>query len=260
VAATASEAYEMGLIDFIAADLGDLLTQLDGFEVEVRGERVVLRTAGARVERVSMSLIEQILHIVINPNVIFILLNLGVQAIFIEISSPGGWVAGFIGIVSIALAVYGLGVLPVNALGLVFIALALGLFVMDVKALTHGALTAAGVVSLVAGALTLFNSSGAPQYARISLPVVLAVALLFAGTFLFIMTKALQAQRAQPKTGKEGLIGASAQARTDLDPQGTVFVHGERWRAVAEDGPISAGEQVEIVVVEGFCLRVRRKT
>jgi membrane-bound serine protease (ClpP class) len=260
VAASANEAYEMGLVDFVAADLDDLLSQLDGFRVDVLEERVVLRTAGARVDRISMSLIEQILHIVVNPTVIFILFNLGVQAILIEISNPGGWVAGFIGIVSIALAVYGLGVLPVNALGLVFIALAFGLFIMEVKAVTHGALTVAGVVSLVAGALILFNSGDAPQYARISLSVVLAAAFMFGGTFLFIMTKALQAQRAPPKTGQEGLIGARAEARTDLAPQGTVFVHGERWRAVAEDGPISAGEQVEIVAVEGFCLRVKRKT
>jgi len=258
-AASASEAYEMGLIDFIAADLEDLLAQLDGFEVQVRGESVVLRTAGARVNHLSMSLIEQILHVVVNPTVIFILVNVGIQAILIEISNPGGWVAGSIGIVSIALAVYGLGVLPVNALGLILIALAIGLFVLEVKAITHGALTFAGVVSMVAGALILFNSAGAPAYARISLPVVITVALCFAATFLFIMTKALQAQRVRPKTGTEGMLGATAQARTDLNPEGTVFVEGERWRAVAQDGPIAAGETVEIIAIEGFCLRVKRK-
>ncbi len=258
-AASASEALEMGLIDFIAADLDDLLTQLDGFEVQVRGEPVALRTTGARVERVSMSLIEQILHIVVNPNIILALLGIGVQALLIEISNPGGWVAGFIGIVSVSLGVYGLGVLPVNVLGLVFIALAIGLFAMEVKAQTHGALTVAGVASMIAGALILFNSAGAPEYARISLPVVITVALCFAATFLFIMTKALQAQRVRPKTGIEGMVGATATARTDLNPEGTVFVQGERWRAVTEDGPITAGETVEIIAIEGFCLRVKRK-
>jgi membrane-bound serine protease (ClpP class) len=259
VAATASEAYEMGLVDFVADDLDDLLTQLDGFTVHVRGEQVVLRTAGARVVRVSMSLIERILHIVVNPTIILTLLGIGVQAILIEISSPGGWVAGFVGIVCIALGVYGLGVLPVNGLGLIFVALAVGLFIMDIKAPTHGALTAAGVASMVAGAMVLFNSGDAPQYARISLPVVITITLCFAGTSLFIMTKALQAQRPRPKTGVEGLMGAIAEVRADLDPKGTVLVQGERWHAVAEDGPIAIGEQVEIVAVEGFCLRVKRK-
>jgi len=260
VAASASEAYALGLVDFIAQDLDDLLAQMDGFEVTVRGERVVLHTASASVERVSMSLIERILHIVVNPTIIFVLINIGVQAILIEISNPGGWVAGFIGIVSITLGVYGLGVLPVNGLGLVLIALAIGLFVLEVKATTHGALTFAGVVSMVTGALVLFNSAGAPPYARISLPVVIVVALSFAATFMFIMTKALQAQRPRPKTGIEGMIGATAVARSDLDPEGTVFVEGERWRAVAQDGLIATGEQVEIVTIEGFCLHVKRKT
>jgi len=258
VAASASEALELGVVDFIAADLDELLAQLDGFEVQVRGERVELRTAGARVDHVSMSLIERILHIVVNPTVILTLLGIGVQAILIEISSPGGWVAGFIGVVSIALGIYGLGVLPVNALGLILIVLAIGLFIMEVKAVTHGALTVAGVVSMVAGALILFNSSDAPAYAQVSLPVVITVALCFAATFLFIMTKALQAQRPRPKTGVDGLLGAVAQTRTELNPKGKVFLQGEHWNAVAQDGPIPAGEQVEIVAVEGFCLRVKR--
>lgn len=260
VAATASEAYQMGLADFIADDLDDLLTQLDGFAVHVRGERVVLHTAGARIDRVSMSLIERILHVVVNPTVVLTLLGVGVQAILIEISSPGGWVAGFIGIVCIALGVYGLGVLPVNGLGLILIALAVGLFVMEVKAPTHGALTVAGVVSMITGALVLFNSGDVPAYARVPLPVAITIALCFAATFLFIMTKALQAQRPRPQTGLEGLVGAIGEVRSALDPKGTVLVQGERWHAVTEDDPIVTGEQVEIVAIEGFCLHVKRKT
>jgi membrane-bound serine protease (ClpP class) len=257
-AASASEAYAMGVVDFIADDVDDLLGQLDGFEIQVRGEPRVLRTEDARVESVSKSLIEQILHVVVNPTIVLTLLAIGVQAILIEISNPGGWVAGFIGIVCIALAVYGLGVMPVNALGLILIALAIGLFIMEIKAPTHGALTAAGVASMVAGALILFNTDDAAQYARISLPAVVTIALCFAATFLFIMTKALQAQRPSTKTGIEGLVGTSAEARFDMDPEGKVFLEGEFWNAVAEDGPIQAGEQVKVVAVEGFRLRVRR--
>ena len=259
VAATSSEAHEMGLADLIVDDLDDLLAQLDGLEVQVQGEWVVLRTAGARVERVSMNFVERVLHIVVNPNVIVLLMAIGVQAILIEISNPGGWVAGFIGIVCIALGVYGLGVLPVNGLGLVLLALSVGLFALDIKAPTHGALTTAGVATMIAGALILFNSGDAPSYARISLPYVVVIALCFAATTTFIMTKALQAQRPQPETGAEGLMGAMAKVRSDLDPKGTVFVQGERWHAVAQDGPIAAGEQVEIVDVEGLLLHVRRK-
>ena len=260
VAATASEALEMGLADLIAGDLDDLLLQLDGLQVQVRGEPVILHTANARVERVSMSLIERILHIVVNPSIVFVLFSIGMQAILIEISNPGGWIAGFIGIVCIALGVYGAGVLPTNGLGLVLIALAVGLFIMDVNAPTHGALTIAGLITMIAGALTLFNSADTPQYARISPAFVVIVALCFAATFFFIATKSIQSRRLRPQTGIESLVGATAQARTDLAPQGTVFVRGERWRAEAQDAPIAAGEQVEIVAIEGLCLHVKRKT
>jgi membrane-bound serine protease (ClpP class) len=259
VAASASEALEMGLADLIAGDLDDLLRQLDGLQVQVRGEPVILHTAHARVERVSMSLIERILHIVVDSTIVLALLSIGAQAILIEISNPGGWVAGFIGIVCIALGVYGLGVLPANGLGLVLIALAVGLFVMDVNAPTHGALTLAGTITMIAGALTLFNSSDTPQYARISPAFVAVVALCFAGTSFFILTKAVRSRGLRPQVGVESLVGAVAQARTDLAPQGTVFVQGERWRAEAQDAPIAAGEEVEIVAVQGFCLYVKRK-
>jgi membrane-bound serine protease (ClpP class) len=258
VAASASEALDMGLIDFIADDVNDLLIQLDGFEVQLRGEPVVLRTAGTRVDPIPMSLIEQILHIVVNPTIVLTLLGIGVQALLIEISSPGGWVAGFIGIVSLALGVYGLGVLPFNILGLVLIILAVGLFFLEIKATTHGALTVAGVVTLVAGALILFNSGDTPGYAQVSLPVVITIALCFAATFLFIMTKAFRAQRHQPKTGVESLLGAKAVARSDLDPQGKVFLQGEHWHAEAVNGPIQTGDQVEVVAVDGFRLRVKK--
>ncbi len=257
-AATATEAVEMGIVDFMADDLDELMAQLDGFEVEVKGELVVMRTVQARVERIDMSLIEQILHVVVNPTIILTLLGIGVQAILIEISSPGGWIAGFLGIVCIALGIYGLGVLPVNWLGLVLIALAFGLFVMDVKAPTHGALTVAGVGTLAAGALILFNSANVPVYARISVPFVIGLSLCLGAFFAFVVAKALQAQRPQAKTGLDGLVGAPAVVRVALEPEGTVFLQGERWKAVSDEGPIPLGSQVEIVAVEGFCLRVKR--
>jgi membrane-bound serine protease (ClpP class) len=205
-----------------------------------------------------MSLIEQILHIVVNPTIVLTLLAIGIQALLIEVSNPGGWVAGFLGIICIALAVYGLGVLPTNGLGLILIALAVGLFVMEIKAPTHGALTAAGIASLIAGSLILFNTDEAAEYARISLPAVVVIAACFAGTFFFIMTQAIRAQRPQTKTGREGLVGSLAETRIDLDPEGKVFLNGEYWNAVAENGPLLAGEEVEVVAVEGLWLHVKK--
>jgi membrane-bound serine protease (ClpP class) len=161
-------------------------------------------------------------------------------------------VAGIIGALSLLLAFYALGVLPVNYAGLIFVALAFVLFIVDIKAPTHGALTAGGIASLVAGALILFNS---PLY-RLSIAAVVTVAAVTGLFFAFAVTKAFQAQRKPAVTGAEGLMGQPGRAKTPLDPQGTVLVKGELWDAIAADGPIAQGATVEILAVDGFVLQV----
>ena len=254
-AATAQEALELGVIDVIANDVDDLLQQLDGFEVEVGGEKHTLRTAGAPVAHLPLNSFEQFMNTVLNPNIAFILLTLGLNALLFELSSPGGYAAGIVGAVCLLLGLYALGVLPVNYSGLFFIGLAFVLFVLDIKAPTHGALTLGGIASFVFGALMLFNS----PYFGVSLPLVIGVGLATGGFFFFAMAKAVAAQRVPAVTGGEGLVGQIAEARTGLDPEGIVFVQGERWNAVAEDGPVAAGERVEVLGRDGFRLRVRKR-
>jgi membrane-bound serine protease (ClpP class) len=253
-AATADEALAMGVIDFVAGDLDSLLEQMDGFEVTLQGQTVVMETAGARVEELPMTLVEQLLHTITNPTIAFILLTIGVNAILFELASPGGYAAGVVGVICLLLAFYALGVLPVNYTGLIFIALAFVLFVVDLKAPTHGVLTVGGIVSLVAGALLLFNS---PLY-RVSLSAVVAVAVVTGLFFAFALAKVIQIQRKPATTGREGLVGRLGTARTRLDPKGTVLVQGELWRSTAIDGPIENGETVKVVGVDGFTLRVTR--
>ncbi|MGD8463555.1 MAG: nodulation protein NfeD [Anaerolineae bacterium] len=253
-AATAQEALEMGVIDFVARDLEDLLEQMDGLQVEVQDQPVVLQTAGATVQEVPMNFVEQFLHIITNPTIAFILLTVGINAILFELSSPGGYAAGIIGALCLLLAFYALGVLPVNYTGLILIGLAFVLFVVDLKAPTHGVLTVGGIVSLVAGALLLFNS---PLY-QVSITAVVSVAIVTGLFFAFAIAKVLQTQRRPAVTGREGLIGRIAEARTPLDPAGTVFIKGELWDAIATDGPIEAGHEVEIVGVDRFCLNVKK--
>jgi membrane-bound serine protease (ClpP class) len=253
-AATAEEALALGVIDFVARDLQDLLAQMNGFQVTVGGREVTLATAEAPVEELPMTFFERFLHIITNPTIAFILLTVGINAILLELSNPGGYIAGIIGAICLILAFYALGVLPVNYAGLIFIGLAFVLFFADVIVATQGALTVAGIVSLVAGALILFNS---PLY-RVSIAAVAAVALATGSFVAFALTKVIQAHRKPAVTGCEGLASCRAQARTPLDPEGMVFVAGELWNATAEDPPIQAGEWVEIVAMEGFRLRVKR--
>ena len=254
----ATEALEAGLIDFVATDRADLLRQLDGFTVDVAGRPVTLKTAAAQVESLEMTLIEQILNRVVDPNILALLLFIGVQAILIELSNPGGWVAGFVGVISLGLAVYGLGILPINWLGLGLIILAFVLFVLDIKAPTHGALTIVGAITLIAGLLVLFSQPGVEEFGRLSIPLVIALGVGTALFFGFIVTQGLRAQRARPVTGVEGLIGSIGVARGDLTPEGFVFVQGERWKAIAEDGEIKEGTSVQVIGIDGFRLKVRR--
>jgi membrane-bound serine protease (ClpP class) len=260
-AISASEALEIGLIDFIANDLDDLLSQLDGFSVDLKGEQRVLETSDATVEVMPPAFIEQLLGVLTNPNIVFLLLTIGVQAILIELSSPGGWIAGVIGVVCLALAIYGLGVLPVNWFGLVFLAIAFVLFILDIKAPTHGALTAAGIAALIVGALVLFNSPGVPSFQRVSVPLVIGTSIITGLIFLGIVGFALRAQRAPVRTGQESLVQRTGIVRTRIDPVGTVQLGSELWTASLEPGQssLSSGERVRVVRVEGVRLVVRKE-
>ncbi len=260
-AASSNEALKAGLIDFVAEDVDDLLAQLDGFEVQMVGGPLTIHTANARSEELPASFIEELLAMLINPNIVFLLLTIGVQALFIEISSPGGWVAGFIGVVCLALAAYGLGVLPVNWFGIIFLITSFVLFVLDVKAPTHGALTAAGIASFIVGALVLFNSPGTPQFQQVSIPLVILVGVLTGAAFGVLVGFGVRALRAPVLSGRESLGGKIGTAKSNLDPSGQVQVGSELWSAEAAEGSrkIRKGDRVEVVEVLGLRLKVRRE-
>ena len=260
-AVSADEALDAGLIDFIADDTLDLLGQLDGFTVELADGPRQLRTANAQTEPFDMSFIERFLLLLTDPNIAFLLIAIGIQAVLIEIASPGGWVAGFTGVVCISLAVYGMGILPVNWFGIIFIVTAFVLFILDIKAPTHGALTAAGVGSFIVGALVLFNSPGTPQFQRVSVPLVIGVGVFIGLIFFVILLFALRAQRAPIRMGMESLRNRSGVARTDVKTTGQVQLGSELWTAESVEGgeAISRGDRVEVVEVKGLRLIVRKK-
>jgi len=261
-AISASEALEIGLVDFVAGDVNDLLRQMDGFTVEIKGEQRILETSGAVVEQVDRTFIEQLLQVLTNPNIVFLLLTIGVQAVLIELSSPGGWIAGFIGVTCLALAAYGLGVLPVNWFGLVFLAIAFVLFILDIKAPTHGALTAAGIASLIVGGLVLFNSPNVPAFQRVSVPLVIGTSIATGLLFVGILIYALRAQRIPARMGQESLPGRRGTVRVDLNPTGTVQLGSELWTATVEGEQgesLLPGTPVVVVRVEGVRLVVRRE-
>lgn len=259
-AVSSSEALDVGLIDYIALDVDDLVSQLDGARIQVLGKEVTLHTRDALVREVPLTVVEQALSLLTNPNIVFLLLSIGVQAILIEMSSPGGWVAGFIGVVSLALVVYSFGIIPVNLFGLIFLVLAFVLFIIDVKAPTHGALTAAGIGSFIAGSLILFNSVRTPGFPQVSVPLVIGTALFLALSFSVIISFAIRALKIPKAMGRESMVGKTGIVSQVLDPSGSVQLAGEMWSAeLAEPGvPLPAGTRVIVTVVEGLRLKVKK--
>jgi membrane-bound serine protease (ClpP class) len=208
-----------------------------------------------------MSFIEGFLLLLTGPNISFLLLAIGVQAVLIEISSPGGWVAGFIGAVCLTLATYGMGVLPVNWFGIIFLIMAFVLFLLDIKAPTHGALTTAGVASFIIGALVLFNSPGVPQFQRVSVPLVVATGFVIGLLFMVILMFALRALHAPITSGMGTVVGKLGTARSPVHGSGgQVQLGSELWSAEsAEDSEkIRKGDRVEVVGIKGLRLQVRK--
>ena len=256
-AVSAQEALQVGLIDLIAQDPADLITQLDGVTVTLASGTRMLTTQNAVSLPLPMSAIEQLLQLLTNPNILFLLLTIGIQAIFIELSSPGGWVAGFIGAISLLLAIYGLGVLPVNWFGILFLVVAFILFILDIKAPTHGALTVAGAASFVVGSLVLFNGIDALGFPRISVPLVVVTGILMAAAIFTIVSFALRAMREPVRTGMESMIGRGGYAESAMTPRGTVRVGGELWSAVyTGSGEINADTPIVVRGIEGITLIV----
>jgi membrane-bound serine protease (ClpP class) len=258
-AVSAREAVDSGLVDILAANTEEVLQQLDGRTVMLTQGPQTLVLKNARIVPFDLSLIESLLMTLTNPNLLFLLLAIGAQAVLIEISSPGGWVAGFLGVCCLALAIYGMGILPVNLFGLVFMVAAFVLFILDIKAPTHGALTGVGTVSFIAGALILFNSIRVPGYPTVSIPLVIGTGVLLGAFFFGIVSIGILAQKKPIIAGTEIMVGKIGYAVNEINPEGEVQVAGERWSAVLESHSpaIAGGSQIIVTAVEGLHLRVK---
>lgn len=263
-AVSSSEALEIGLIDFIANDLDDLIDQLDGYVVDINEGKRTLDTDNLSITRINSNVLEELLLILTDPNIAFLLLIIGVQAIFIEMRQPGGWVAGFIGVVCLTLAIYAMGILDVNWFGLIFLLIAFVLFIMEAQAPVHGAMALAGTGSLVVSALILFNSPGTPDFLQVSIPLVVVTTLATSAFFLAIIFIVIKAQLAPAQMGQSSLVGQSGKVTATIPAKGRgeVQMGGETWTAQlaeGEDKPIKPGERVEVVDVDGLRIKVKKK-
>ena len=248
------EALQQKLIDFIAPDVPALLRAVEGRTItRFDGRQVVIRTNGKAIVDYKMSLKEEILGTILNPNVAFILLVIGVLAIFAEFNHPGAILPGVVGLISILLASFALDILPTRfaAVGLLIVAFAL--FALEAKFVSHGILGIGGVVCMIIGGLLLVD--GPIPEMRVKLATALAVSIPMGFITVFLTSLVLKARKNPVVTGQEGMVGEIGVARTALDPAGKVFVHGELWNAVAK-GAVAEGARVRVRSVEGLHVMV----
>jgi membrane-bound serine protease (ClpP class) len=258
---TAPQALESRVVDVVANNLPDLLTQLDGRKMTTRGGEVTLKLAGVTVEEQPMTWLEVIAHGLVDPNIAYILLSLGTIALIAEFYNPGAILPGVTGLICLILAFVALGNLPVNWGGVALIALAFLFFILDLK-VTGFALTVAGVISFVLGSLFLFSpfAPSTPTLPRLVVnPWLLAsMTALLVAFFTFAVTAGLRAQRQKVLMSRQALVGATGMALSDLNPQGVVQVRSETWTAIAAEGAVSPGETIEVTGSDGLYLQVRR--
>jgi len=254
VSLTAEEALDQNVIDLVATSREDLLRRLDGRPVESKSRTI--ETEGATVHEVSMGWREGFFHRILDPNIAFILLLLGIFGLIFELTNPGMIAPGVAGAIALLLAAYAFQILPVNLVGLGLVGVAIALFVAEIKIISHGVLAIGATVALVLGGMLLFDS---PDSAfRIDWWTLAVGAVTALGFFAFAVRAVRRAYHAQTTTGSEELIGVTGPVRTPLDPVGQVLIHGEIWRASSEEGRVEKGEHVEVTAVEGLTLRVRR--
>ncbi len=249
----AEDAMNEGVVDLVETDLAEVLSEIDGREVEVAGVATTLATDGAEIIRIQPSFRDRFLSVVTDPSVAYILFMIGIYGLIFELSNPGSLFPGIAGAICIILALYSLHTLPINYAGFALILLAIVMFIAETQVPSFGLLTLGGITSLVFGSIMLLDKAG-PLF-QISLWIILPAALVTAAFFSVAVTAALRAQRGRARTGQQGLVGETGSAQTDLDPRGKVFIHGEIWNATSEDD-VRQGDTVRVVRVSGMTLEV----
>ncbi|MGH7729668.1 MAG: NfeD family protein, partial [Candidatus Eiseniibacteriota bacterium] len=257
VAASDSEAVALGIVDFSASTLPELLARADGRTWRRGEERRTIATRGLPVDRIDIGFGQRLLALIAEPNVAYILLMLGFYGLLFELQNPGAILPGVVGGICIILAFLAFSTLPVNSAGIALILLAIVFFLAEIKVTSHGLLAAGGVISLVLGSIILFEGGGGGP--RLSWSVIVAATGSTAAFFFLIVGAGVRAQKRRVTTGAQGMVGRRVMLTERLDPRGRVRVGDESWNAVSSV-PLEPGTEVEITGVDGLVLRVRPLT
>jgi membrane-bound serine protease (ClpP class) len=248
------EALDKHLVEIIAKDDPDLWKQMDGRTItRFNGDKQTLHFTNVQVENFPMTLKQNILGTLMDPNIAFLLFALGALCVYFEFNHPGAVVPGVVGLIAIVLAVFALNLLPTRYAAFTLIIAAFALFALEAKFMSHGVLGVGGVICLTLGGLLLVD--GPIPEMRVRLWTALGVSIPFGIITVALMGLALKAHRNKIVTGQQGLIGEVGVTQTPLSPEGKVFVHGELWNAISNQ-PVPLGEQVVVNRVDGLTLEV----
>jgi membrane-bound serine protease (ClpP class) len=253
---TETEALKLNVIEYIVPLVDSLLSEVDGKEIDVVNGKKILNTKNAGIEEQEMTWRQRGLNVLSDPNIAYLLFLLGMAGIFFEIYNPGVVIPGVVGGISMILALYALHTLPVNYAGLLLIVLAVVMFLLEIKVQSYGVLSIGGVVSFVIGSIMLIDSP--LPFLQISWQLILGAAVTTAAFFVFAVGMAIRAQKKQVTTGKEGLIGEQGNAIENINPEGSIEIHGEIWKAYSNE-KIKKGQKVEIIKVDSKHLIVKVK-
>lgn len=246
VSITDEEALQKNVINLIAVNTRDLLQKINGDTVSLNSGKVVLHTANATIEPIEMGMGEKLLVVISNPNIMYILLIIGIFGIIFEFHAPGTILPGVFGVICLIFSFYSMSVLPINYAGLALIIFAVILFLLEIKIASHGILALGGVISLLLGSLILVRTGPTFEYARISRSVIFTAVAVTTAFFLFVIAAGLNAQRAKPRSGAEAISEETGEALDDLAPFGKVQIHGEIWNAESVSGIIKKGQKVKV--------------
>ncbi len=258
VSITETEALRDSVINLIASDTHDLLSKINGHEVETTTGKKILKTSGAQIVEVEMSFQQKILDILSDPNIAYILFMIGFYGLLFELYNPGSIFPGVAGGIALILAFYSMHTLPVNYAGLALIVFAIILFVLEIKIISHGLLTVGGVISLTLGSFMLFDTDEFWEAAKISWEVIIFVVLFSLAFFTFAIGLGIKAQKRKPVSGQAGLIDEIGEAFTNISPTGKVKIHGEYWNAESLEDPIKKGEKVIVAEVVNLVLKIKK--
>lgn len=253
---TETEALNKNVIDLISPDLTDLISKINGRQVDIPSGKKVLNTKGALVERLDMNVKQKLIDTLSIPDIAFLLISLGSLGLLIEFYNPGLIFPGVAGAICLLLGLVSLQILPFNYAGLALLILSIILFVSEIYVTSYGLLSIGGITSFILGALLLFDTPESDV--RVGFSVVIGAASAIGLFFLYVGYYLLKAQRSRVAVGFEGLLGDEGVATTSVERDGKIFIHGEYWDAESEE-PIGKGDKVKVIEVKGnFRLKVKK--